>query len=50
MTLYEFIVTISAMGLFGLVYFMIYRDLKKQIKKLEQELDEEQDRNNKNEE
>ena len=50
MTLYEFIVTISAMGLFGLVYFMINRDLKKQIKKLEQELDEAQDRNNKNEE
>lgn len=46
MTLYEFIVTISAMGLIGLAYFMIYRDLKKQIKKLEQELDEVEDKGN----
>ena len=46
MTLYEFIVTISAMGLFGLVYFMIYRDMKKQIKKLEQELDEAENKGN----
>lgn len=46
MTLYEFIVTISTMGLFGLVYFMIYRDMKKQIKKLEQELDEAENKGN----
>ena len=46
MSLYEFIVTISAMGLFGLVYFMIYRDMKKQIKKLEQELDEAENKGN----
>lgn len=50
MSLYEFIVTITAMGIFGLGYFMIYKDMKKQIKKLTQELDEEQNRNNKNEE
>ena len=46
MSLYEFIVTISAMGLFGLVYLMIYRDMKKQIKKLEQELDEAENKGN----
>lgn len=37
MGLYEFIVTISVLGLSVLGYLLLYRSLKKQIKDLEKE-------------
>jgi hypothetical protein len=37
MGLYEFIVTISALGISVLGYLLLYRSLKKQIKELEKE-------------
>lgn len=37
MGLYEFIVTISVLGISVLGYLLLYRDLKKQIKELEKE-------------
>lgn len=37
MGLYEFIVTISVLGMSVLGYLLLYRSLKKQIKELEKE-------------
>jgi len=46
MTIFEFIITMSVLGISTMGYPLLYKELKKQSKKLQQELEEAENKRN----
>ena len=46
MSIFEFIITMSVLGISTMGYLLLYKELKKQHKKLQRELDEAENKNN----
>ena len=46
MTIFEFIITMSVLGISTMGYLLLYKELRKQSKKLQQELDEAENKGN----
>ena len=46
MTIFEFIVTMTVLGISTMGYLLLYKELRKQSKKLQQELDEAENKGN----
>jgi len=46
MTIFEFIITMSVLGISTMGYLLLYKELKKQSKKLQQELEEAENKRN----
>lgn len=46
MTVFEFIITMSVLGISTMGYLLLYKELKKQSRKLQQELEEAENKRN----
>ena len=46
MTIFEFIITMSVLGISTMGYLLLYKELKKQSRKLQRELDEAENKGN----
>lgn len=46
MSIFEFIITMSVLGIGTMGYLLLYKELRKQSKKLQQELDEAENKGN----
>ena len=46
MTIFEFIIAMSVLGISTMGYLLLYKELRKQSKKLQQELDEAENKGN----